>query len=945
MDTGGISQPLFLPEYLYHPDTPCFLAFRKICFYPMSTLSSSAKLRPETIITSHSNADFDALASMVATGKLYPDAVLVTPSIQERTAPHSFTDSLMHLFSFHQARDIDFSGVKTLVVVDTRQRSRIPHVAQVLDMPNLTIHLYDHHPNTADDLQGDVSVLKPWGSATAIITQMLREKQVALSPDEATMLGLGIYEDTGSFTFSSTTEEDLTAAAWLLGKGMNVNIIGELITRDLSRDQLHVLNTLLESANTHTIKGISIVIAEASLEVFLGDFAVLAHKMMDMENLKVLFAIARMGDRVQIVARSRHPEVDVSKICAAFGGGGHSYASSASLKDKTLAEVKAELLALLMVSVNPHIMVRDHMTSPAITAEETHTIVVAEDIMTRYGLKAVPVVKSGSMQCVGYLEQQTAARAVAHGLGDLPVGEYMQRNVLTVDPESTLFPAMDIILTQRQRLVPVVSCGNVVGVLTRTDVIRLLVEDSALRIPEGDPLSAPLREKNIRSTLMDRLPEEHVKLLTLAGELGDELGHSVFAVGGFVRDLLMNRPNLDIDLSIEGDGIAFAKSLAERLGGRVRPHLKFKTAVVAFTGSDNAPMHIDVATARLEYYEHPGALPTVELSSIKMDLFRRDFTINALAVQLNAKRFGMLVDPFGAQRDMKEKTLNILHSLSFIEDPTRILRAMRFMTRFQFRLGQQTERLIKNALQLKMLDRISPSRLFNEFQHILEERDVAECLQRMDSLELLGAIHPLLKLTPNKSEMLAEMESVLSWHRRLYTNYEPRIWIPYLAILCLGGKHPVVNEVLDRFEIFPRPRREFMRLRETLRYVQRQLPKWEAGDQSMSELYAMLSPLPVEGILLLMALEHGKSITKHISHFLTRLYCEKLDITGDDLREIGVSAGPLFKEILDKVLAAKLDGKTLLREEQLVLAKDLFLESLGDGAMAYKIADVLNGRT
>lgn len=898
---------------------------------------------PDTIITSHSNADYDALASMVAVRKLYPGAVLIAPSVQERHDSHYFADSIAYLFDLKQARDVDLSRVTTLVVVDTRQPSRIPQVAPVLENPDLAIHLYDHHPDMAEDLQGNVSVVKPVGSTTTIITQILREKNMAVTPDEATMLGLGIYEDTGSFTFSSTTSQDFAAAAWLREYRMDIEIISELVSRDLTRDQLDVLNVLLESATTHDIKGIPVVIAEASLDVFLGDFAVLVHKMMDMENIKVLFAAARMGDRVQLVARSRNDDVDVSRICTAFGGGGHPFAASASIKDKTLAEVKAEILALLMSSVNPHMTVGDHMTSPAITVDEDQTLEQAEDIMNRFGLKAVPVVKPGTLFCVGYLEQQTAARAVLHGLGRLAVSEYMQRNVLTVAPESTLFPAMDIILTQRQRLVPVISDSEVAGVLTRTDVVRLLLEDHSLRIPEGNPLSAPAREKSIRQQLEDRLPTEYVNLLRLAGKLGDKLGCAVYAVGGFVRDLLMNRPNLDIDLSVEGDGIAFAEALAKKLGGRVRPHHKFKTAVVAFTDTKGKALRIDIATARLEYYEHPGALPTVELSSIKMDLFRRDFTINALAVQLNHNKFGTLVDPFGAQRDMKEKSLNILHSLSFVEDPTRILRAIRFETRFQFRLGGQTERLIKNALQLKMLERISASRLFNELNHIFAEKDVAACLERMEQFDLLKAIHSLLKLDPAKTVLLHETQSVLSWYSRLYVGKEPQRWILYLHILTRNGKYPEVSEVLNRLGFTQRMKKEFLRLREGIRQAQILLARWGKKEPAMSGLFAILARMPVEGILLLMALHHDEELAKHLSHFLTRVYLEKPDITGEDLKAIGIPPGPLYTTILRLTLAAKLDGKAVTREEQLRLAENLFANRTEDGF--FPVKEVLGGRT
>ncbi len=882
----------------------------------------SSKIQPQTVITAHNNADYDALAAMVAAKHLYPEAVLVAPGYQERHDGHYFTDSIAYLFHLIQPREIDFSRVSTLVVVDTRQKSRIPQVEAVFANPELRIHLYDHHPDSDDDLHGELEVIKPWGSATAIIVSLLMEKNIEPSSDEATMMGLGIYEDTGSFTFAATTAQDLEAAAWLRRHKMDIEIISELVSRDLTREQLAVLNTLLENAATHDIKGITVVLCEVSLEGYLGDFALIVHKMMDMENIKAIFALARMGDRIHVVARSRVEEVDVGRICASLGGGGHSYAASAAVKDKTLTEIRAEILALLMSLVNPQVTVEDHMTSPAKAVEDNSTIAAAGEVMNRYGLKAVPVLAAGTRHCVGYLEQQTAARAIFHKLGEQPVTAYMQRNVLTVSPEATLFPAMEIILNQRQRLVPVVKNDEVVGVLTRTDIMRLLVGDQALRIPEADPLETPLRERNIRSLLSERLPAGHVELLALAGNLGDSLGYGVFAVGGFVRDLLLYRSNLDIDLSIEGDGIAFAKALGKKLGGRVRPHYKFKTAVVLFTNKDGHEQRIDVATARLEYYEYPGALPTVELASVKMDLSRRDFTINALAVQLNAAKFGMLVDPFGAQRDIKDKSINVLHSLSFIEDPTRILRGIRFEKRFDFRIGGQTERLIKNALQLGMLEKLSSARMFNELRHIFEEKVAVDCIQRMESFDIWRTIHPLLKLNPSKIAHLREAESVLAWHARLYTGKNARHWLVYLLLLAQGGKYVQAAEVLERLGFTPKGKTEFMRQREAVRQANSMLPVWKEKDGSMSGLYALLIHLEIEGVLVLMAM-NGQDFSKDLSYFLTRLYLEKPDITGEDITAMGAEPGPLYSRIIQGVLAAKLDGNVKSREEQLLLAARL----------------------
>ncbi len=965
------------------------------------------KIAAPVLITAHANADFDALAAMVAAGKLHPGAVLVFPGSQERTLRNFFIESATYMFNFRQARDIDPDSVETLVIVDTRQHSRVPHVHNVLARPGVTVHLWDHHPDTDEDIPAAFSRVLPWGSTTAIIVAEIRERGLTLSGDEATMLGLGIFEDTGSFTFASTTEHDFSAAGWLKTQGMDLNAIAELIARDLTSEQVGILNALLESATTHDINGALVTIAEASMETYMGDFALLAHKMMDMENIKVLFAICRMGDRVQVVARSRLPEVDVAQVCASLGGGGHPYAASASVKDKTLQQVRDELFALLFSAVNPQMRVRDLMSSPVVGVDDDRSIADAEETMTRYGLKAVPVFAAGTRRCVGYLEQQTAARAIAHWLGHMGVTEYMHRRVQTVTPNEDLYQVMEIIVGQRQRLVPVVDrvpaphlagsygvdrvppsapapadgdeeTGEVVGVITRTDLINTLVEEPA-RIPET-LLPESRREKNIRPLLLERLPDTHFRLLELAGQLGDRLDVPVYAVGGFVRDILLGRPNLDLDVVVEGDGIAFARALADELGGRMRAHHKFKTAVVIFPawesatrgagGADerrgdgiSAPdgppalpaaggasdeataeaahraaarpeQRIDVATARLEYYEYPAALPTVELSSIKMDLYRRDFTINAQAVQLNGAHFGRLVDFFGAQRDMKDKVIRVLHSLSFVEDPTRILRAIRFEKRYDFRIGAQCERLIKNALQLGMVDKLSGARLFHELKLIFDEKAPLPCIRRMEDFDILRLIHPLLKLNPAKMDVLTELERVLHWYRLLYLSPAPEPWMLYLLGLCGNGKYLDVAAVTDRLAFSRKVRQDFLTLRENVREVYNLLNLWMQRDGSMSGLNSLLSPIAPEGILYLMARAKTEDARKHISHYLTRLRGETPDITGNDLLAMGIPAGPAYGRVLRRVLAAKLDGVARTRAAQLDLAHELLREETARDALA-----------
>jgi tRNA nucleotidyltransferase (CCA-adding enzyme) len=880
-------------------------------------------IQARTVITAHANADFDALAAMIAASRLYSDAVLIFPGSQEKNLRNFYIQSTTYLFNFKHFKDIDPEAVELLVVVDTRQKSRLPHVAQLLDKPGIRIHVYDHHPDTDEDLKAEFSRVESWGSTTTILVHEMIAKGVVPNIEEATVLGLGIFEDTGSFSFASTTPEDFSAAAWLRQNGMDLDVISDLLARDLSSEQITILSALIESAKLHDFHGIEVVIAEVSTEEFVSDFAYLVHKYIDMENVRVMFALGRMNDRIHMVARSRTAEVNVGNICTFFGGGGHAYAASATIKDKTLSQVRDELLALLYSHINPQLVAATLMSTPPVTIESDHSMADAAELMTRFGLKGVPVVAPGTMRCVGLMERKIADKALSHGLGGAALGVYMLADYAQLNEDADLYQVMEIIIGKRQRLLPVIRGEEVVGVVTRTDLVNQMVEQSA-RISEV-VLPDRKKERNIRPVMRTRLPGSVIALLEQAGHLGQQLGYKVYAVGGFVRDILIARPNLDIDLVVEGDGIQFARQLAALRQGRVKEHLKFKTAVVVFPDGQR----IDVATARLEYYEYPTALPTVELSSIKMDLYRRDFTVNALALQLNPGDFGQLMDFFGAQRDIKDKIIRVLHSLSFVEDPTRILRAIRFEQRFNFRIDGQTHRLIKNAVQLKLFHKLSGTRLTHELQLIMNEDNVLECLNRLHELKLMSAIHPLLALDTEHMRVLGEVHKVHTWYKLLYLEPKANAWKLFMLGLTMGLERGQLELVCQRLRYSERELREFLSLRDQLGEALARLMVWQDSQSPLSEIYFTLAPLPVEAVLFLMARSRREAIRKNISLFLTRLRTQELFIDGDDLKSLGLQSGPAFAHILKNVRAALVDGAAVTREKQMELAKSL-IEELGD---------------
>lgn len=887
-----------------------------------NSLDSPRKLIAPIVISAHENADFDALAAMVAAGKLYPNAVLIFPGSQTASLRHFFIDSAMYLFNFRQLRDVDIHSIKTLVLVDTRQRARIPHLHAILEeSSNLEIHAYDHHPASSDDLRVQKLVVEDCGAVTSMLVRMLQEKHLVITPDEATLLGLGIFEDTGSLTFSSTTEQDFLSCAHLRACGMDLQVVAELMNRDLTRSQLMLLNELLESAQVHEIHGIPIVIAQISVDDYVYDFALLVQKMMDIENVKALFAFGRMKDRIHLVARSRTNDVDAGKICALLGGGGHNYAASASIKDKTLSQCIDELFAILYSSIKQRSFVHNYMSKHVLFIEEKDTIAMAASVMQRFGFKALPVVKENTKFCVGYLEFQTAARAIALKLESALVREYMNSRVQFVHQDDDLYTVMDIIVRQRQRLVPVIDeQKNVIGVITRTDLINTLVEEPA-RIPE--PLDADKkRSRNVRNMMQERLPKDYWLYLQKIGVLADTLQMSVYVVGGFVRDLLLYRANCDIDIVVESDGMAFAEALAKIFSGRVYQHLKFKTALVIFTDKNGKEQRIDIATARLEYYEYPAALPTVELSSIKMDLFRRDFTINALAIALNSKQIGELIDFFGAQKDIHEKKIRVLHSLSFIEDPSRILRAIRFECRYGFTLGEQTARLIKNALERNSIEKLAKSRCLHELQAIAAEKSPRACFVRMEDFSLLKKISPFFVLTPTKEKIMENLEEILNWHHLLYLDEEVDLWALYLLALCHGAKYTEFMGVLQALDVHDKTQKDLSRLHEAVHFSLRKLYFWQKNQERPSVLYQIFARIPVEVVLYCMALS-SETLRKELSMYLTRLRTVRIDINGKDLTALGLTPSPFFSQIFDAVLNAKLDGELQTVEEQLDFAKNL----------------------
>ncbi len=841
---------------------------------------------------------------MIAAKKLYPDALLVFPGSQERKV-RDFIE-VFDPVRINRLKDIDPATVDTLIIVDTKQRDRLASLAELLKNKRLTVHIYDHHPFEKEDIRGEVEKLEEVGATATLFVELLKSKKLHPSPMEATILALGIYEETGSLLFPSTTERDLMAVSYLLKRGANLNIVSSYIKTELNVEELDLLNELVKSSDEIVLNGIRIVIARATREMYIGDAAHLAHRIMELEDIDAVVLLLAMEGKILIIGRSRVPELDVGELLREFGGGGHRSAASATIREASLEVVAEKIVDRLSVYVKPGKTAADIMTSPVITIQWDSLIKEAEDMMTKFGVNVLPIIRDGKY--AGLISRETVEKAIFHGFRKNKASDFSTSEALTVEHDTPIRDIERMMIEHNQRFMPVLKGESIAGAITRTDLLRVLYEEflRKRRVDKEDITEIRAVSRNLSTLIKDRFPAKVFRILKTAGEVADKMGVNVYLVGGSVRDLLLGQANLDIDLVIEGDGIAFAKELSARLKARSRFHHRFGTAKIMHDG-----LKLDVATARTEYYESPAALPKVETSSIKRDLYRRDFTINTLAIRLNQKDFGLLIDFFGGQRDLKEKTVRVLHNLSYVEDPTRAFRAVRFAVRFGFKLSKHTENLIKSAIKMNLFEKLSGSRLYEELLIAFKETNPVKTLKKLSDYELLKVIHKNLIFDENLEARLSSMYETLAWYNLLYLEEKADTGLLYLMAFLSHLSDDDKKEALERLSAPSRLQEIILKSISESDEILRKLPSHDPAS-----LYHLLADASIEIILFSMAITKDVYKKKDISHFLIDLKKITPSLKGSDLKKMGIRQGPVYKLILKELLDEKLRGRLKTEEDE-----------------------------
>jgi tRNA nucleotidyltransferase (CCA-adding enzyme) len=866
------------------------------------------------VIATHVSSDFDSFAGMIAAKKIYPEAEILMPS--------SINSNVRRFIALHEdglpalkdPGDIDLHSISRIIMVDTKIPSRLGVLKNIANSKKAQIMIFDHHRKSHEDIDYGDDFTRYFGATTTILVNIIKKRKIQITPLEATLFSLGIYEDTGSFTYPGTTDKDLEAASFLKKQGANSNVISRFLNLSLTAQQHSLLEKLITNLKKISIHEKELIISSAVTDGFVEGLSVLTRKLGQIEDVSVIFCWVKMKDKIYVVARSEEAGIDVSKILEVIGGGGHSQASSAVIKGMEFAEIEQKILTALDKNIKKPVLAKDIMSYPVRVVSEDENIASVNELLKKYGHSGIPIVDS-NRGLVGIITRKDIDKAIKHGLSHAPVKGFKSRGIVTAAPGATIGDIQDMMTENGIGRVPVVSKGEILGIVTRKDVLRFLHGRDYFKYPEKykKDFNYSFTTAQLKERLYSLFPESITQILETISGISKEMKVKTYLVGGVVRDLLLGIPNLDIDIVIEGDGILFAKNLSGILAAKVESHEKFKTAVLVLENGQ----HIDVASSRVEYYEKPAALPNVEPGSIRQDLARRDFTINTLALSLNRKNFGEILDFFGGRKDLAAKKIKVLHKMSFIEDPTRIFRAVRFEKRLGFKMDHQTEKLAISSIDMNAVIELNGIRIRDEFITILREASPWIALKRLYELKALKKIgldinvnEAFIKKVKKAGDRFGEFSS--------YRDKSTEIWRLILIVMLLGETDEQIANFCREMKIKNKDREVIM---QSVRNYESLNGKLEKRAANNSMLYSYLNGVPDELKIIISAV--SKNHYDNVLRFFTRLKYIKMEITGEDLKSLNYKPSKDFKVVFDRIMQAKLDGKIHTRQEELKLAEEI----------------------
>lgn len=943
-------------------------------------LSSLNLRRPQMdLVLCHTIADFDTLGAAVGVACLYPQAKIVLmgdcrPAVQHFLAVHQDEYPLV------ERRAVDSQVLQAIAIVNTQSLARLgPGATWVKAVAGRggTVTVFDRHCAASGDIPATVTCLEAVGAVTTLIVERLQAAEVTLKVAEATVMALGIHGDTGSLTLASATPRDAAALAWLMGQGASQAAIATFVEPTLPASLQALLPQALADLQRERRQGHTLGWLLLETPEYLPGLSGLAEQLMattEVDSLIVAVAYAsKAGQKVVLIGRARsrgaaqgdRPRVDLNAVFTPLGGGGHAAAAVATVSAADPAQLLQQVLAAIREQLPSVATARVLMSSPVRTIRPVTQIKDAHRILLRYGHSGLSVVDDQG-QLVGVISRRDIDLALHHGLGHAPVNGHMTTQIITIAPTTPLAEMQALMVAHDIGRLPVVESGQLLGIVTRTDVLRQLqwIEQADCResgelvfAPEGRgdvadatvSIQRPPSAHSLRQLLQQRLRPDLWQMLQDMATVAEAQGWHLYLVGGAVRDLLLTPATAplelqDVDLVVDstgqttkmGAGVVLAKAVrATHPEAELKVYGRFQTAALVWPADAQQkcpPLMIDIATARTEFYPYPAANPEVEASSIQQDLYRRDFTINALTICLTSPQAGSLLDFFGGLRDLRQGQIRVLHANSFIEDPTRIYRAVRFSVRLGFTLEPQTEAFIRYALESGIFRRLQAkvaslpalqTRLKAELKYLLEADYWSPALALLNHLGALVCLHPDLTLSDRLNQQLHRLSR---WLQKVPQLAALTPWLLRLELLLTALPTSARKSVAETLKL---PQSSLSRLA-TLQTVEQSLLLALPQAECPSEVVQLLQPYDTETLLLL-AVCHPRELGDRLWRYLTTWSKVKVPLNGNDLKRLGYRPGPHYREMLDALQAAMLDGSVSDREAAIAFIQQQYARSAPSG--------------
>jgi tRNA nucleotidyltransferase (CCA-adding enzyme) len=794
--------------------------------------------------------------------------------------------------------------IETIVLADTIVASRLGDYAGLLDRKGARLIAYDHHEPSSASLQHiDEGHIQKCGATASLVTAALREQFVPVNPDEATLLALGIYEDTGSLLFPETDAFDVEQAAYLLKAGASLSMVARFVTTYLVPKQQAALENALTSVSVQTIAGAQIAFATVRAPRNVGNLSVIVHRLSQIVRADAIFLLYQTPEALYVLGRSDR-FLNVAELLAPLGGAGRVHAAASILRDGTSAETAQERIVETIAArrAQRRQVVREIMTPDPVVIPDDRGAAEALQMMVNLGFSVLPVQCNGTI--AGIVAKKTLEKTSLARLQQKPVRYFLNTHLPVVSPMATAEELIQAFGAYGTGLLLVMEDERLVGVVSRSDVLRYLNRTSRPQAVVG-----AAGTQKISRTDLDRLGGVGTaETLAQIGRIGETAGNPSYLVGGSVRDVLLGVPPKDFDVVTEKDVSGVATAVAHAFGTEVISYGRFMTHKVHIGGRE-----YDFAGARLEYYDFPGSLPTVAPAPLMKDLLRRDFTINALAMSLASSDFGTVLDATGGLSDLKSRIVRMTYPDSFIEDPARILRAVATEARLGFILEEGTRAKAHEALELGLLNVRRNKRAQDEFKEMLSAGNAVACVEGLSSLgcSLLGL--PLVRPRSSKLRLLEELDrSRLECQQGL----EAPSWVAPLLVWLGDVPADELREILKDFGMSDRLAsacRSWQRKERTLRRL------LEPEARKASLIAERLRGLPAPIFCILQARLAGLGRTEqrqYLQQVLIRSQ-EPALLSGEDVVGLGVREGPQVGRLLGEVRRLQLDGVLRSREEAL----------------------------